>query len=174
MKSFIHVNRLKPYNDPDHRPSFDPPRPDEPIDDAHYPPDPVIPQPPDAPIDATHQPPETAPVQQTIQVQQEPKLPPTQTADNPAPHPQRLPAQCSSDSSVQTQDVSDKTYFVDKLLRYKFVKGKKLFRVKWLGYGERTWEPEENLPPCLVRKFHITKTQQGSARKKKTKLTCFK
>lgn len=174
LKSFIHVNRLKPYNDPDHRPSFDPPRPDEPIDDAHYPPDPVIPQPPDAPIDATHQPPETAPVQQTIQVQQEPKLPPTQTADNPAPHPQRLPAQCSSDSSVQTQDVSDKTYFVDKLLRYKFVKGKKLFRVKWLGYGERTWEPEENLPPCMVRKFHITKTQQGSARKKRTKLTCFK
>uniref|UniRef100_A0A8W8N0V7 Chromo domain-containing protein n=1 Tax=Magallana gigas TaxID=29159 RepID=A0A8W8N0V7_MAGGI len=157
-----HNQTLKPYNDPDHRPSFDPPRQDEPIDDAHYPPDPVIPQPPDTPIDATHQPPETAPVQQTIQVQEEPKLPPTQTADNPAPHPQRLPAQCSSDSSVQTQDVSDKTYFVDKLLRYKFVKGKKLFRVKWLGYGERTWEPEENLPPCLVRKFHITKTQQGT------------
>lgn len=30
-QSFIHVNRIKPYNDPDHRPSLDPPHPDEPI-----------------------------------------------------------------------------------------------------------------------------------------------
>lgn len=54
LKSLIHVSRLKPNNDPNHRPSLDPPPLDEPIDDAHYPPDPGIPQLPDAPLDATH------------------------------------------------------------------------------------------------------------------------
>lgn len=84
--------------------------------------------------------------------------PTTQTADTPNP--------------AQPNDFSE-TFFVEKLLRYKFHKGKKLFRVKWLGHAERTWEPEGTLPPSMARKFHITKTQKGTSRKKNKRLTCF-
>ncbi|KAK3097343.1 hypothetical protein FSP39_008811 [Pinctada imbricata] len=112
LKSFIHVNRLKPYNCPSNRPSLDPPPRDQPITDTH--------------------------------------LPPSQQ-DGPD---QNSPHNSTSDTQTPTNQTST--------IRYD--KGKKLFRVKWVGHSERTWEPEENLPASMVRHFHITKTQRGTAR----------
>lgn len=37
IRSFIHANRLKPYNNPAHRKHLDPPIATEPIDDSHQP-----------------------------------------------------------------------------------------------------------------------------------------
>lgn len=37
IRSFIHANRLKPYNNPAHRKHLDPPTATEPIDDSHQP-----------------------------------------------------------------------------------------------------------------------------------------
>ncbi|CAG2216296.1 unnamed protein product [Mytilus edulis] len=46
-----------------------------------------------------------------------------------------------------------------KLLQCRKYKGEPQFLVKWVGFKEKTWEPEQNLPIQLVRQFLATKTQ---------------
>ena len=38
-----------------------------------------------------------------------------------------------------------KMYEVEKIVNHKQVKGTKVYHVKWKGYRQKTWEPEENL-----------------------------
>ncbi|KAK3086461.1 hypothetical protein FSP39_018761 [Pinctada imbricata] len=170
LKSYIHANRLKAYNNPTHRPLLDPPT--------------------DHSRDNTHLPPNTNVSDTNVQNQDngdsqcsnDPVSAPTDTnSTQTSSQSQSSQASQSSNqntsgqSPTQTQAQSQTPYHVEKLLRYKYDKGKKIFRVQWVGYSERTWEPEENLPPVLVRQFHITKTQRGTAKKKKKKgLNCFK
>lgn len=159
LKSYIHANRLKPYDNPDHRPSLNPPPRDEPRNDQHVPPQ--------------ERPEQMEPnnLRQQQQTMPQPQVQQTPLQTLPTPENEQQPPANENDAHT---DNPNEQYYVEKLLRYKFRDGKKFFRVKWMGHSERTWEPEENLPQILVKEFHITKTQQGSARKKKTKLTCFK
>ena len=171
LKSHIHANRLKSYNNPNQRPSLNPPPVNEPIDDSHQPPDdpPMEQKPHPLPTPAQNPPgqpnarPEPAP----------PTIPPTATkakTTGTTSTPQNTPS--GPNQAQPEQSASTNQYYVDKLLRYKYVNGRKHFRVKWLGHSERSWEPEENLPPALVRQFHITKTQKGTTRKVAKKPTC--
>lgn len=51
----------------------------------------------------------------------------------------------------------EELYNVEKIVKVKKVKGKKLYRVKWEGYShsQNTWEPIENLENCqkILEKF---------------------
>lgn len=62
--------------------------------------------------------------------------------------------------------------YVEKLMQYKLVDGKKFFLVKWQGSSVKTWEPEEHINADLIRQYHITRTQTGRARRRRTK-SCF-
>lgn len=70
----------------------------------------------------------------------------------------------------QTSD--DNIGYVEQLLTYKYINGKKYFQLKWIGHSERTWEPEDNINPTLIQEFHINRTQKGKAHKRK-KRSCF-
>ena len=42
-------------------------------------------------------------------------------------------------------------YVVEKILDSRIFKGKKQYKIKWMGYSnnESTWEPEQNLKTCM-------------------------
>ena len=142
--------RLKPYDEPQHRPSLNPPPHNEPRDDNHVPPQQRLVQ--------HHQ-----NNHQHLNRPNQPQLPPPLTSLVHRPQ--------NKDTTLQPNNPDDQ-YYVEKLLRYKSRDGKKFFRVKWLGHSERTWEPEENLPQIMVKEFLINKTQKGTARKKSS--SCFR
>ena len=56
------------------------------------------------------------------------------------------------ESELQKTKQKKDVYLVEKILQKKTVKGKKMVLVKWLGYTEPTWQPEEN-----VKGFNIMK-----------------
>jgi len=80
----------------------------------------------------------------------------------------------------------DDVFFVEKILRMKTVKGKRVFYIKWKGFpdSDNTWEPEEHLD-CeeILAQFlkgnqatHSSKRKSSdvikpSSAKKKTKST---
>ncbi|VDI72787.1 Hypothetical predicted protein [Mytilus galloprovincialis] len=99
--------------------------------------------------------------------------------DEPRPDPRRTeqpnfqqqdpnpdPAQNSQtdiqDSDEPVEDNSKQFYDIEKLLQRRKYKGEPQFLVKWVGFKEKTWEPEQNLPIQLVRQFLATKTQGGA------------
>lgn len=45
--------------------------------------------------------------------------------------------------------------------------GKTYFKVKWVGYRETTWEPQEQIPPLPLQNFYKTHTKAGKRRKRK-------
>lgn len=47
--------------------------------------------------------------------------------------------------------------------------GKKYFLVKWQVSSVKTWEPEEHINKDLIHQYHITMTQTGRARRRRTK-----
>lgn len=47
--------------------------------------------------------------------------------------------------------------YVEKPVKYKYIRGKNHFLVKWMGCPDNTWEPE-NLNTALVQKYHIDRT----------------
>lgn len=47
--------------------------------------------------------------------------------------------------------------YMEKLVKYKYIRGKNHFLVKWMGCPDNTWEPE-NLNTALVQKYHIDRT----------------
>ena len=72
---------------------------------------------------------------------------------------------------MNSQNISsnDQIFAVEKLLKKKYVKGKVMYLVKWLGYSNSfsTWEPESNiLDPALIQDFERKK---ASKRKRKAK-----
>lgn len=81
----------------------------------------------------------------------------TQTAK--APHDQ------SSNSHAPT-DNSTEWYSVDKLLKSKWISGKKHYLVKWTDGSTPSWQPTENVSPALKEAFHRTRTQSNTRRKR--------
>ena len=114
VKSYIHANRLKPYNDPEFR-------------TVMYKNNTRRIQPDDIPI------------------------PPAQ------PDIQQLPQRPNP----------DQFYEIEKLLGKKQIRGKTYFRVKWVGFQETTWEPQDEIPPLPLQEFYTTHTKAGKRRKRK-------
>lgn len=194
IRSFIHANRLKPYNNPAHRKHLDPPPATEPIDDSHQPAteDADHTNQPDDPIRLNNaiQPPNPLGNQPQTLIIQYPNGTPDQIPSDVLPEddthllnpqPYALPPTTQTGDGIQNQNPqppddnasSDTLHgYVEKLVKYKYIRGKKHFLVKWMGCPDKTWEPEENLNPALVQKYHIDRTQTGRKKKRK-KRTCF-
>lgn len=62
-------------------------------------------------------------------------------------------------------------YEVEKLVDFKIVKGQKLYRVRWRGYGREsdTMEPEENLLSCKDMILDLEKKMRERGQKRKNK-----
>ncbi|MEW8546122.1 MAG: reverse transcriptase domain-containing protein [Candidatus Thiodiazotropha sp.] len=60
---------------------------------------------------------------------------------------------------------NDKYYEVDRLLKVKWVRGKKFYLVKWKGEYKNTWEPEDYITDKPKREFHIRKAGKKRRRR---------
>ena len=166
----IHVNRIKPYYDPDERP-ISPPAKDDPSapylhenelpdDSFESPADSALSPPtvPSADCDSAPQPPTVLPgdpdsVPMEIDATPDEELPSGSSAS-------RSP----SDALLPEVPSSHDIYQVEHILKECVRQGKPQFYVKWLGYSSRhnTWEPEENiLDPRLIVAFHARKSVQS-------------
>ena len=66
-------------------------------------------------------------------------------------------------------DDREQNYFVEKILESANYKGQKLYKVKWLGLKNSTWERKSSLPENLINDFHIKHNAQGRKRKRPLK-----
>ena len=66
------------------------------------------------------------------------------------------------------QEVLPQTYQVQRILASKKIGSTKFYKIKWIGFRETTWEPANHIPEELQRHFHTTCTAKGRKRKKKT------
>lgn len=128
----VHVNRMKPYFDPNDRPIQGPPD-----DDIHAP---YLAE-HDLPDDSFH-----------------PETPATSRGDQPTPAPADTTGP-SADSNQSSADPLDdpNVFLVDRILKMRNNQGKHEYFIKWKGYSSRhnTWEPEENiLNAQLLADFH--------------------
>ncbi|CAC5426199.1 Retrovirus-related Pol polyprotein from transposon 297 [Mytilus coruscus] len=94
---------------------------------------------------------------------QNPVPPPNPNNDENVPNPDAD----ISDTDEPVDDGSKQFYDVEKLVQSKKVNNEQQFLVKWVGYREKTWEPEQNLPIQMVRQYLATKTQKGTRRRKR-------
>lgn len=76
------------------------------------------------------------------------------------------PAQPNIQQLPQRPD-PDQFYAIEKLLGKKQIRGKTYFRVKWVGFQETTWEPQDEIPPLPLQEFYTTHTKAGKRRKRK-------
>ena len=59
---------------------------------------------------------------------------------------------------------------VERLIKSANYKGKRIYLVKWKDKGlKSTWQGVEDIPPNLIREFHIKKTMSGRAKRRKIK-----
>ncbi len=84
---------------------------------------------------------------------------PSQPTDTPKSD---TPTHTQPTTSQQTQQQQ-----VDNIQKCTWYKRKRWYRVKWVGQTHNEWVLEETIPTDQVRHFHVTKTQNGKARKAK-------
>ena len=68
-----------------------------------------------------------------------------------------------------TENQREANYFVEKILASTNYKGEKLYKVKWLGLKNATWERKSSLPENMINDFHIHHNAQGRKRKRPLK-----
>ena len=110
-------------------------------------------------------------------VQQQQPRQPIQQPENPEPasqnHQQNTDTQTTDDEQVTHQSNNvvnrEQNYFVEKILASANYKGQKLYKVKWLGLKNTTWERKESLPENMINDFHINHNAQGRKRKRPLK-----
>lgn len=184
VKSRIHANRLKHFENPDFRKVLDPPPLTDPIDDSHLPPEQRNSQPIEneeqeraQPPVQPHNEPHHDDAQATKAQPTTPNMAIPQTNDQhvpPIPQTQQTLQNTPERQVDADQPTNDSYGYVEKLMQYKLVNGKKYFLVKWQGSGVKTWEPEENINDELIWQYHITRTQTGRARKRRRRTrSCF-
>ncbi|CAC5402687.1 unnamed protein product [Mytilus coruscus] len=147
LKSMINANRLKLYHPPDHRRDLGAPDDDVPRQDPMRIVPPNFVQPP----------------QNDQQIDRNPQV---NDQDNNV-----------ADAGVQDDPSRDidqnKTYEISRILKSRKNKGKPEFLIKWAGYTEKTWEPEEHIPTEIIRQFYATRTQKGTRRRRPVKNAFF-
>lgn len=151
LKSMINANRLKLYHPPDHRPDLSAPPPDEERPEARR-----------------------ARREEPLYFEQ-PSQPPNPNSDtqdhNVQDSTQNTNVDRESEESQADQN-SKQFYDVEKLLRVRKINGEYQFLVEWVGFKEKTWEPEHYIPTYLIRKFIATKTHKGTRRKRFHRKSC--
>ena len=73
---------------------------------------------------------------------------------------------CPSQPDNLSQTSEEDMFEVDKILACRTRNGQKFYRIKWKGHPQTTWEPQNNIPSELIRHFHINKTHAGRSKKK--------
>lgn len=67
----------------------------------------------------------------------------------------------SNDSSIDW-------FPIKKIIKWRYVQGKRQYLVQWEGNYPKNWLPEENLGPGLIHEYNATRTMAGKKRKRKT------
>jgi hypothetical protein len=152
LRSPINAVRLKPFFDPQDRPTNT--LPDIPSD-----------------VDDVDEDDTDTDVDETADKSDRPA---SETADESKPGqsvqttPDPSPPQIADAIEKQTKkDSEDELYEVERLVTSRTQQGKREYKVKWVGYPQTTWEPAENLPEELIRDFHVRKTLQGRSRRRR-------
>ena len=182
LPSPVHADRLKPYFDPQDRPTNHVYVNDDSTDEDEV-----------EDTNTQAQLPNTNPTgqrsQQGTEPGHQPLDPPPQghrsrqvnepSPNKPIPSSKKATASKITDhapvATDPTQSVQQHTpndyYQVEKIIGCKTKQGKKYYRIKWANYSQAhcTWEPIENIPTPLIRDYHIKYTQEGKRRKKKMK-----
>ncbi|KAM3415906.1 hypothetical protein BST61_g9402 [Cercospora zeina] len=68
--------------------------------------------------------------------------------DIPDAIPAKAVKNAPEDSEDDDEEEAEDEYAVEKIISHKFLKGKTVYEIKWVGYddeADRTWEPIENL-----------------------------
>lgn len=68
--------------------------------------------------------------------------------------------------NVKDQQTPEEYYELEKLKAKKQINGKTYFKVKWVGYRETSWEPQEEIPPLPLQNYYKTHTKAGKRRKR--------
>lgn len=71
------------------------------------------------------------------------------------------------EEGIDDDDDSDDWYEVEKILAVRKRNGIRQYKIKWAGQSPPSWEPEEYIPEALIRDFHVSKTLTGRRRKRK-------
>ena len=148
MKPRVHANRLKPYYNPVLRRYAK-----------------IVQQ--QQPRQLIQQPENLEPVTQNAR----------QNMDTQVPGTEQIVQQTQNENREQLQVVQqpqnegnmEQNYFVEKILASANYKGQKLYKVKWLGLKNTTWERKSTLPENLINDFHIAHNAQGRKRKRPLK-----
>ncbi|VDI77535.1 Hypothetical predicted protein [Mytilus galloprovincialis] len=131
VKSFIHANRLKLYKDPeDHRP---PPNLLINNDDLNN--------------------------DQSNGNQQDSDNSNDDLSENES-HEDNSQSDLNESDSNQNQDKNDVWYEAIKLLKLKWITGKKYYLVQWKDNSDPSWEPQENVSQALKIAFHSDKARK--------------
>jgi len=73
--------------------------------------------------------------------------------------------QGSGDAEVSGDDA---IYYVEKILRHRYKHGKTYFLVSWRGFGDSSWEPEENiLDKGLIASYRHQNKMRGIRRRRR-------
>ena len=164
MKSLIHANRLKPFHDPELRPTNPPPDlseaeldPEELDDEVANP--------------LSNQPkPESAPPEQ--QNGPEPTIREEPQVNNDPDH--NVDSKDKDSSPSQKQSLSQEWQLVEQILKCKPYNGIKHYLVKWQEDGTTQWLPQQHVSPALRREFHINRTLEGKKRRRPMESTNLK
>lgn len=55
---------------------------------------------------------------------------------------------------------------IKKIVKSRYVQGKRQYLVDWEGKYTKSWLQEEDLGPGLIREYHATRTMAGKKRKR--------
>ncbi|CAG2200816.1 unnamed protein product [Mytilus edulis] len=75
---------------------------------------------------------------------------------------------------TQSETDNDSEFLAEKLVAKKKRNGKNYYRVKWVGYKKTTWVAEEDIGEGLLVEFYTKYTKSGKLRKKETKQLFYK
>ncbi len=79
----------------------------------------------------------------------------------------------ASSAEAVASELKENEYEVEKIINMKQKGGKVMFEIKWKGYEETTWEPEENLF-CDQMVFDFLESKiSGKAKKKQKTISDF-
>ena len=155
LQSPIHAMRMKPFFDPDDRPTNPlpdiPEEPDTPVSEGCHSPEPTILVKSDHCSDVINHDNSKAEEMHDKQTAEE------QTTNLQQPE--------------RPKETQQEFYEVDKIVASRLIDGIRHYKIKWKGYSTPTWEPEQNIPKDMKEKFHINKTNKGTRRKQPYKST---
>ena len=83
------------------------------------------------------------------------------------PNPKPAPILPKPEQQKQIQVDPEEYFDFEKIIGVQVRQGKTMYKVKWKGDYDATWEPVENLGPNDVQEYHRTHTKQGKKRKQK-------